>query len=144
MNLETTGGRSPLVLLVDPAIASRHFMWRALSRAFGVLEASSADAARTWMASRPDIDALVIQDDLPDQRGVEFVQDLVASRHPVARRAIVQAKMGPDWAVVAQAGLTLIERGDLRGVSLKLASWLLVRDAGLTKALMREVDRLGA
>ena len=119
-------------------------MWRALSRAFGVLEASSADAARTWIARRPDIDALVIQDELPDQRGVEFVQDLVATRHPVARRAIVQAKMSPDGAVVAQAGLTLIERGDLRAVSLKLASWLLVRDAGLTKALMREVERLGA
>jgi hypothetical protein len=38
----------------------------------------------------------------------------------------------------------LIERGDLRAISAKLASWLLVRDAGLAKALMREADRLSA
>jgi response regulator RpfG family c-di-GMP phosphodiesterase len=142
MNLETTSGRAPLILLVDPYVASRHFMWRALSRAFGVLEAASADAARTWIATRPDIDALVVQDELPDQRGVELVRDLATSMHPVARRAIVLARPTPDWAAIAQAGLTLIERGDLRAVSAKLASWLLSRDASLARALMREADRL--
>jgi len=146
MNLETTVRRSPLVLLVDPTIASRHFMWRALSRTFGVLEAVSADSARVWIESRPDIDALVVQDDLPGQRGVEFVRELVSARHPVGRRAIVQVSVSPHWAAAAasQAGLTLIERGDLRAICAKLASWLLSRDAGLVKALMREVERLGA
>jgi len=142
MNLNTASGRTPLVLVVDPFVTSRHFMWRALSRAFGVLEAPNAGAARTWIESRPDIDALVIQDELPDQRGHELVQALVSEKHPVARRAIVLARMTPDWAAIAQAGLTLIERGDLRAVSSKLASWLLVRDAGLAKALMREAERL--
>ncbi len=119
-------------------------MWRALSRAFGVLEANDAGAARTWIERRPDIDAIVIQDELPDRRGLEFVCELVAANHPVSPRAIVLARRSPDWAGIAQAGLTLIERGDLRAVSSKLAGWLLSRDAGLVKALMREVDRLGA
>src|ERR1700733_2276743 len=76
MNLESTGGKFPLVLLVDPFVTSRHFMWRALSRAFGVLEAGSAEAARAWIATRPDIDAVVVQDELPDQRGLELVRGL--------------------------------------------------------------------
>jgi response regulator RpfG family c-di-GMP phosphodiesterase len=142
MNLESTGGRSPLVLLVDPFVTSRHFMWRALSRTFGVLEAGNAEAARAWIAKRPDIDAVVVQDELPDQRGLELVRGLVTAKHPVARRAIVLARLTPDWSAIAQAGLTLIERGDLRAVSAKLAGWLLSRDALLAKALMREAERL--
>jgi hypothetical protein len=144
MNLDTACGKAPLVLVVDPFVASRHFMWRALSRAFGVLEAASADAASTWISSRPDIDALVVQDELPDGRGLDLVRDLVSARHPVARRAIVLARPTPDWAAIAQAGLTLIERGDLRAVSAKLASWLLSRDSSLAKALLREAERLSA
>ena len=144
MNLDAAGGRSPLVLLVDPFVTSRHFMWRALTRAFGVIEAGNAGAARAWIASRPDIDAIVVQDELPDQRGLELVRELVLAKHPVARRSIVLARMTPDWAAIAQAGLTLIERGDLRAISAKLASWLLARDAGLAKALIREADRLSA
>jgi response regulator RpfG family c-di-GMP phosphodiesterase len=144
MNLDTTSGKSPLVLLVDPLVSSRHFMWRALNRAFGVIEAGSADGARTWIAKRPDIDAIVMQDELPDQRGLEFVRELVLVKHPIARRSIVLARPNPDWAAIAQAGLTLIERGDLRAISAKLAGWLLSRDSGLAKALMREADRLSA
>jgi response regulator RpfG family c-di-GMP phosphodiesterase len=144
MNLESTGGKSPLVLLVDPFVTSRHFMWRALSRTFGVLEAGTAEAARAWIANRPDIDAVVVQDELPDQRGLELVRELVKARHPVARQAIVLTRLTPDWAAITQAGLTLIERGDLRALSAKLASWLLSRDAVLAKALMREADRLSA
>jgi response regulator RpfG family c-di-GMP phosphodiesterase len=144
MNLDAAGGRSPLVLLVDPFVTSRHFMWRALTRAFGVIEAGNAGAARAWIASRPDIDAIVVQDELPDQRGLELVRELVHAKHPVARCSIVLARMTPDWAAIAQAGLTLIERGDLRAISAKLASWLLARDAGLAKALIREADRLSA
>ena len=95
MNLDATGGRSPLVLLVDPFVTSRHFMWRALNRAFGVIEAGSAGAARAWIASRPDIDAIVVQDELPDERGLELVRDLAHARHPVARRSIVLARPNP-------------------------------------------------
>jgi response regulator RpfG family c-di-GMP phosphodiesterase len=142
MNLDVTVGRSPLVLLVDPLVASRHFMWRALNRAFGVIEAGSAGAARAWIASRPDIDAIVVQDELPDERGLELVRDLAHARHPVARRSIVLARPNADWAAIAQVGLTLIERGDLRAISAKLASWFLARDASMAKALMREADRL--
>ena len=119
-------------------------MWRALSGAFGVLEAGDAGTARGWIESRPDIDAIVVQDELPDQRGLELVRELLAARHPVVSRSIVLAQRSADWAWIAQAGLTLIERGDLRAVSSKLASWLLSRDAGLVRVLMREVDRLGA
>jgi hypothetical protein len=142
MNLETASGRPPLVLVGDPLVTSRHFMWRTLSRAFGVLEAPNGRAARTWINARPEIDALVVQDELPDERGIELVRDLAQARHPVARRSIVLARRTPDWAAIAQAGLTLIERGDLRAVSAKLAGWLLSRDAGLARALMREADRL--
>jgi hypothetical protein len=85
---------------------------------------------------------MVVQEELPDQNGVEFVRELATARHPIARRAIVQAKG------VAREGdasdVTLLARNDLRGVSIKLAGWLLARDAGMIKALMREVERLGA
>jgi response regulator RpfG family c-di-GMP phosphodiesterase len=142
MNLDSLEVRPPLVLLVDPFGASRHFMWRALSRAFGVVEARSAKDARTWIDRRPDIGALVLDDELPDQRGLELVQDLSAAQHPLIARTIVLARSSPDWAAVAVAGLTLIERGDLRAVSAKLAGWFLARDANLARALMREADRL--
>ena len=85
-----------------------------------------------------------MQDELPDQRGLELVRELVQAQHPVGRRSIVLARPNPDWAAIMQAGLTLIERGDLRAISAKLAGWLLSRDAGLAKALMREADRLSA
>jgi response regulator RpfG family c-di-GMP phosphodiesterase len=142
MNLDAVSGRPPLVLLVDPFVASRHFMWRALSRAFGVLEARSASSARTWIERRPDIGALVLDDELPDQRGLELVQELTTAKHPIITRTIVLARSGPDWAEIAHAGLTLIERGDLRAVAAKLAGWFLARDANLAIALMREADRL--
>jgi hypothetical protein len=145
MNLETIGGRSPLVLVVDPTIASRHRMWRALSRAFGVLEAVSADTARKWIHSRPDIDALVVQEELPGQNGVDFVRELASAEHPITRRTILQAKSAPEGGSFgSMTGVTWMEQGDLRGVSTKLAGWLLVRDTGPAKALMREVERLGA
>jgi response regulator RpfG family c-di-GMP phosphodiesterase len=134
----------PLVLLVDSSVASRHWMWRALSRAFGVLEAGHARGARDWLARRPDIAALIIDNDLPDERGVDLVGDLARARHPVASRAIVLARPSADWARIAQAGATLIERGDLRAVVLKLAGWFLARDAGVARALLREAERFSA
>jgi hypothetical protein len=128
MNLDTAVGRPALVLLVDPVIASRHWMWRAMSRAFGVLEAGSARAARDWIEQRPDIDALVTQDELPDERGAHLVEQLALAHHPVASRSIVLVR----------------SRTDLRTVLSKLAGWFLTRDAGLARALLREADRLSA
>ena len=98
MNVETAVGRPPLVLLVDPVVASRHWMWRGLSRAFGVLEAGSAGGARDWIARRPDIDALVVQDELPDGRGLELVEELASEHHPVVSRSIVLARPGSRWS----------------------------------------------
>jgi hypothetical protein len=141
MSLETAVGRPPLVLLVDPIVASRHWMWRGMNRAFGVLEAGSVGAARDWIARRPDIDALVVQDDLPDGHGGDLVRQLADERHPVASRAIVLARPGPEWVRIAQLGATLVERGDLRAVLSKLAGWFLTRDAGLARALLREAGR---
>ncbi len=144
MNVNATFVRPPLVLLVDPVVASRHWMWRAMSQACGVVEAGNARAARDWLATRPDIDALVVQDELPDQCGRELVGDLVKERHPVAQRSIVLARPNPEWARIAQAGFTLVERGDLRALLAKLASWFLSRDAGMARALLREAERLSA
>jgi hypothetical protein len=142
MSLDTVVGRPPLVLLVDPVVASRHWMWRGMSRAFGVLEAGSVGAARDWMAQRPDIDALVVQDELPDGRGAELVRDLVTARHRVASHSIVLAGPGAEWSRMTQLGMTLIEQGDLRAILAKLAGWFLARDAWLARALLREADRL--
>jgi len=141
MNLDSAGGRPPLVLLVDPVVTSRHWMWRTLSRAFGVLEAVNAQGARDWLDRRPDIDALVVEDELPDERGLDLVRALATDSHPIASRAIVLARPSPDWARFGHAGATLIARGDLRAVLAKLASWFLARDAGLARALLREADR---
>jgi response regulator RpfG family c-di-GMP phosphodiesterase len=142
MDVNAAFARPPLVLLVDPVVASRHWMWRAMSQAFGVIEAETARSARQWLARRPDIDALVVQDELPDQSGHELVCDLASQQYPVAARSIVIARPSPDWGRIAQAGLTLVERGDLRALLAKLASWFLARDAGLARALLREAERL--
>jgi response regulator RpfG family c-di-GMP phosphodiesterase len=145
MNLDAAFGRPPLVLLVVPSASSRHWMWRALSHAFGVLEAGSARAASDWIDRRPDIDALIVENELPDARGVDFVHKLASARHPVASRAIVLARPSTEWArMVQRPGATLIERGDLRAVVTKLAGWFLARDANVVRALMREAERLGA
>jgi hypothetical protein len=93
------------------------------------------------MKQRPDIDALVVEDELPDGRGVELVRDLEAASHPVASRSIVLARPGAEWTRMATLGTTLVERGDLRAVLSKLAGWFLARDAWLARALLREADR---
>ena len=93
------------------------------------------------MTQRPDIDALVVEDELPDGRGVDLVGDLVAARHRVACRSIVLARPGAEWTRMALLGTTLVERGDLRSVLSKLAGWFLTRDAWLARALVREADR---
>jgi hypothetical protein len=138
MNVETAVGRPPLVLLVDPVVASRHWMWRGLSRAFGVLEAGTAEGARDWIARRPDIDALVVQDELPDGRGLELVSDLASEQHPVVSRSIVLARPGSEWSRTTLAGATLLERGDLRAVIAKLATWFLQRESWLVRGAIRD------
>jgi hypothetical protein len=141
MSLETVVGRPPLVLLVDPVVASRHWMWRGMSRGFGVLEAGSGEAARDWALRRPDIDALVVEDELPDGRGVQLVRDLQEAHHPAASRSIVLARPGLEWTGMASRGTTVVERGDLRAVLSKLAGWFLTRDVWLARAVLREADR---
>jgi hypothetical protein len=73
--LHRPDGRLPLVLLVDPVDASRFALWRELSRSFGVLEAPDAARARAWLRDRQDIDAIVVQRELPD----------AVVRHPAGR-----------------------------------------------------------
>jgi hypothetical protein len=124
MNVEAVVERPPLVLLVDPIVASRHWMWRTLSGGFGVLEAGTAGAAREWLERRPEIDALVVRDELPDGRGGDLVSALAVEKHPVASRSIVLS--GP---------------GDVRGVLSQLAQWFLARNPRLARALVREADR---
>ena len=115
--------RPPLVLLVDPIVTSRHWMWRSLSRAFGVIEAPDAKGARDWIARRPDIDALVVQDELPDARGVELVRDLANESNPIAAHAIVLARPNVDLSLFSASCVAIVERGDLRTLLAKLAAW---------------------
>jgi response regulator RpfG family c-di-GMP phosphodiesterase len=117
--------RLPIVLVVDPVVASRHTMWRLLSRSFGVLEAPDARRASDWLACRPNIDALVVQRELPDTYGSEFVKSLAAARIPVASRTIMVARPV-----------------DLRTLVTTLAGWFFSRDAGKTEALLRDAERL--
>src|SRR5271166_6346025 len=117
MNVGTTVGRLPLVLLVDSAVSSRHALWRTLHRGFAVLEADSADSARTWIGRRPDIDALVVHGDLPDGRGEDLAREWL-ELHPSIKRTVVVATSNIDPAAAAtqHPALTRVELGDLRGV----------------------------
>jgi response regulator RpfG family c-di-GMP phosphodiesterase len=143
MNVDSVRSRLPLVLLVDSVVGSRHTLWRALHRSFGVLEADSVASASTWLGRRPDIDAVVVHGDLPDGHGVELARDLIAS-HPAAERAVIVAATTLDFAVADSAGLTRVDLGDLRGVIDGLASWLSARNPGLARLLLRDADRLFA
>ena len=125
INLDAAVARLPIVLVVDPVAASRHTIWRMLSRSFGVLEASDARHARDWLTCRPNIDALVVQRELPDADGGEFVESLVAARVAVASRVILVTRPV-----------------DLQTVLKSLAGWFFSRDVRKTKALLREADRL--
>ena len=116
--------RLPIVLVVDPVVASRHTMWRLLSRSFGVIEAPDARGASAWLTSRPNIDALVVQRELPDSYGSEFVESLAAARFAVASRAILVGRPV-----------------NLRTVATSLAVWFLSEDKRRTEALLREADR---
>ncbi len=140
MNVDSVAGRLPLVLVVDPVVSSRPTLWRALHRAVGVLEADSVESARTWMARRPDIDAIVVHDDLPDGRGFELARDLV-ELHPAAKRAIVLGAMLGE-PPVTHAGIAHLEPTDLRGLVGLLAGWLAARDARVAARLLRDAEQL--
>jgi response regulator RpfG family c-di-GMP phosphodiesterase len=142
MSLDVASSGPPLVLLVDSNTLSRHWMWRALSRTFGVIEAGDARGARAWLTHRPDIDALIVDDDLPDERGIDLVRDLASADNRAASRAIVLARPSPDWARHARPDAALVARGDLLALVAKLSGWFLARDAGLARALRREAERL--
>jgi DNA-binding NtrC family response regulator len=116
--------RLPIVLVVDPVVASRFAMWRALSHCFGVLEAPDARHARTWLTCGRNIDALIVQSELPDADGSEFVKSLVAE-HVAASRALLVTRPV-----------------DLRMVVTRLAGWFVTRELRKAAALRREADRL--
>jgi DNA-binding NtrC family response regulator len=109
-----------LVLIVDPRVETRHWLWRFLNRGFGVIEAGNAKSALRWIEERPDIDALVVEDELPDTRGGELVRSLAARAHPIADRAIVVAS---DWRRVMLNGLHVVEHGDIDGIVDTLTHW---------------------
>ena len=121
------GGRLPVVLVVDPVAVSRHTMWRLLNWAFGVIEASSAGDARDWLAFRPNIDAIVVHDDLPDDRGIDLVDSLARARVAAASQAVVVARPV-----------------DLRKVVTSLAGWFFSCDAGKIEKLLHEAERLAS
>ena len=125
MSPDAVASRLPIVLVVDPVAASRQTMWRLLSRSFGVLEAPDARRAHEWLASRPDIHAIVVQRQLPDADGGELVSALVAARAPVASRAILVTRPV-----------------DLRTVLVSLTRWFYPRDARKAEGLLRDAGRL--
>jgi response regulator RpfG family c-di-GMP phosphodiesterase len=122
MHVTADTSRRALVLVVDPKPETRHWMWRLLSRTFGVLEAPNAKLARSWIEERPDIDALIVDDELPDSRGSDLVKELASSSHPIAQRAIVVAS---EWRRMMLGGLVVVERGDIKAILQRLGMWFL-------------------
>jgi len=127
VGLDATQARLPLVLVVDPVASSRQVMWRLLSRSFGVLEAPDAKRAQGWLASRPDIDAMVVQRELPDADGGDLVLDLVTARAAVASRVILVTRPA-----------------DLATVLRSLAGWFFARDVRKSDQLMRQAAHLAS
>lgn len=133
---DITEARRPLVLLVDPKVESRHRLWRILSKAFGVIEATSAVSARRWIEDRPDIDALLVDDTLPDGRGWDLVSALARDGHPLAKRAIVLTGVGRPGLAGAVAA-----PGDVHAILTTLTSWLVARDVAEARHLLKELQR---
>jgi len=127
INLDVAVARLEVVLVVDPVAATRHTMWRLLNRFFGVIEACDAQGAREWLSTRPNIDALVVQADLPDARGGQLVKSLAGARVPAASRAVVVGRPA-----------------DLRMVVTSLSRWFLLRDTRRAESLLREAQRLAS
>ncbi len=115
----------PIVLVVDPVASARFTLWRLLSTSCGVLEATDARRAREWLGCRQDIDALVVQRELPDADGNDFVRSLVTAGFPAGSRAVVVGRPV-----------------DRRKVVTSLVTWCFSRDAGMARALMRASQRV--
>jgi len=130
--------RLPLVLLVDPKVESRHWMWRILNKAFGVIEATNAVGARRWIDERPDIDAMIVDDELPDVRGIDLIDALAREAHPIAERAIVLASPGLRLHAGRRAR-QIVEPGDVHAILTKLTTWLVARDVGEARLLLKEL-----
>ena len=117
--------RLRVLLVVDSVPSSRFTLWRLLSRSFGVLEASDAEHARRWIHSKPTIDGLIVQRDLPDASGPELIEGLARDGAPAASRAILVRRPVDTRIVVA-----------------RLTGWFLQRGTPAAHWLQREADRL--
>ena len=126
--------RRALVLVVDPKAETRHWLWRLLSQTFGVLEAPNAVLAKNWLRERPDIDAIIVEDELPDARGSDLVRELARTSSPLADRAIVVAS---EWRRVMLGGMVVVERGDRRAILEKLGGWFLPPSSSAIRAVPR-------
>ena len=143
MNLDAAVGRLPLVLLVDSDVGTRHALWRTVHRAFGVLEADSIESAMTWLARRPDIDALVVRGDFADGMPEELAEEWVDSHLPAAKRPVILASSGSEArASSSPPQVTHADPEDLRGIVAGLASWLATLDKGSARVLLRDAERL--
>ena len=111
---------------------------RSCSRGTASGEATTARGATRWIDERPDIDALVVEDDLPDGRGADLAASLAAREHPLAKHTIVMTRARPQPA----GGITVVERGDLRAVMSTLTSWFAVRDLPQARRLGEVWSRL--
>jgi DNA-binding NtrC family response regulator len=127
MNVDAVAGRLPLVLVVDPLVASRHRLWRVLHRAFGVLEAEDLESARAWIGRRPNIDAILVHHSLPDGSGADLAREMGEAHHPAADRVLV-----------------MDDPEGLHGLLAKLAGWLSSRDAVGARTVLREAERMFA
>jgi hypothetical protein len=116
--------RLPIVLVVDPVVASRHHDV-ALAQPVFRCPRSPRRAMPARLACRRNIDALVVQSELPDTYGSEFVESLAAAQVAVASRAI-----------------RVVRSVDLRTVVTNLAGWFFSRDDRKADVLLREADRL--
>lgn len=123
MQVMAAADNRPLVLLVDPQVESRHWLWRRLNDVFGILEATTARGARQWIEERPDIDALITADELPDARGAELVAELAEKNHPIASRSIVLASPEAAWRKTA-FGISVVDRGDIRALLALLTAFI--------------------
>ena len=124
-NLDAAAARLPIVLVIDPVAASRLSLWRLLSRSFGVLEAPDAKRALACLGCRPQIDALVVQEHLPDASGAELVESLATARVPAASRAVLVSRPV-----------------DQRSVLAALSRSLFAREPRRVEALLREAERM--
>jgi hypothetical protein len=129
--------RFPLLLLVDGRASTRHWMWRSLTRDFGLVEASTGREARARIARRSDLEAMVIENELPDERGLEVAAHLARVHHPLASRTIVLAGASDLKQRSPVEGAILVERDDLRIVLLQLAAWFGAPEQWLIGALRR-------